>query len=505
MAFMDDAQFVISQIRHSCVTSDDTGMSEIVIVNEETENEKVLHRQKIRDLSEFPNSFDIDVSPIGSGQESSTKKPLEVKTAKIEEERVIMVPWKDPEVLPNEDLFRLFPKKKVSDGGQTRTDGKSVSKLSFLVKNCHNQPWNPFENYSKFDGEVYSRTNKVRLFKIFFPLASSSNEEQPPEMNIYLIVENACVQDLIGLIMFKYTEKKRVPELKNDVNAYCLLIADEVDGEVDFDLPALDKKEMISKFDFKALALSYIEQEEKPPVPKTPARSEIIVYVCEERRGSSKFSVNSWDTKMKVVLEKMLKKRGIKRTGHEYVLVRSHDPLNIIDLEDTLENMETLEFIMIKKTSMQMRKNSGDKNGKLTHDEAEYFTLQQYKAFKVTMLQGFLHAKSEVQLGIDSRNIEITQTTQSSQRPFWNRSPRAMNIEMDNVVHCEITRRNGNRCTFRIIYSNENRDFKNYEFECNYDVGGEIVRKIENILASSPKSESWREFQRLRVRRSRRT
>lgn len=25
MAFMDDAQFVISQIRHSCVTSDDTG------------------------------------------------------------------------------------------------------------------------------------------------------------------------------------------------------------------------------------------------------------------------------------------------------------------------------------------------------------------------------------------------------------------------------------------------------------------------------------------------
>lgn len=40
--------------------------------------------------------------------------------------------------------------------------------------------------------------------------------------------------------------------------------------------------------------------------------------------------------------------------GHEYVLVRSHDPLNIIDLEDTLENMETLEFIMIKKTSMRM-------------------------------------------------------------------------------------------------------------------------------------------------------
>lgn len=46
--------------------------------------------------------------------------------------------------------------------------------------------------------------------------------------------------------------------------------------------------------------------------------------------------------------------RIYSNAGHEYVLVRSHDPLNIIDLEDTLENMETLEFIMIKKTSMRM-------------------------------------------------------------------------------------------------------------------------------------------------------
>ena len=33
-----------------------------------------------------------------------------------------------------------------------------------------------------------------------------------------------------------------------------------------------------------------------------------------------------------------------------------------------------------------MRKNSGDKNGKLTHDEAEYFTLQQYKVIEVLSL-----------------------------------------------------------------------------------------------------------------------
>lgn len=191
----------------------------------------------------------------------------------------------------DEDLFRLFPKKKVSDGGQTRTDGKSVSKLSFLVKNCHNQPWNPFENYSKFDGEVtihictcwWQRFNNVSTRQLlkhelncrftqeqikygclkfsfhwyeqiicselsYKPLKGSSfrnklcrysHRHQKMKSShqkwtsillvtmhknafqscmlvfkSFFVVENACVQDLIGLIMFKYTEKKRVPELK---------------------------------------------------------------------------------------------------------------------------------------------------------------------------------------------------------------------------------------------------------------------------------------------------
>ncbi len=33
----------------------------------------------------------------------------------------------------------------------------------------------------------------------------------------------------------------------------------------------------------------------------------------------------------------------------------------------------------------------------------------------------------------------------------------------------------------------------------------EIVRKIDNILSSSPKSDSWREYQRIRDRRSKKS
>jgi hypothetical protein len=55
------------------------------------------------------------------------------------------------------DFFQLFPKKDLKDGGQTKTDGKSVSKLTLLVKNSHNQPKNPFAHYGKFDGEVWQK------------------------------------------------------------------------------------------------------------------------------------------------------------------------------------------------------------------------------------------------------------------------------------------------------------------------------------------------------------
>ncbi|CAB3987978.1 Hypothetical predicted protein [Paramuricea clavata] len=446
---------------------------------------------------------------MGSGHGNSVKKPLEGKIPRNAEAKCQSVPWKDPEPISATDFFELFPKKDLTDGGQakahdgqTKTDGKSVSKLTLLVKNSHNQPRNPFAHYGKFDGEGYSRTNKVRLFKIFFP---SPKGNQQPLMNICLIVDGARVQDLIGLTMFKYTEEARKPKLKDDVKSYCLLIADEMDGEVDFDLPALDNGEMISKFDFKALALSYIEPEEKPVLPQPVSVPDIIVEVCEEKRGSSKFAVEGYDVKMKTVLEKMLKKRGIKRTGHEYVLVKKNDPMNAINLDDTLEKMDTTEFQLVKRTNIRTRKESNEKNGKIMPDQAEYFTLPQYKVFKVTMLQGFLHAKSEVHLGIDSKYIEITQNSQSSQRPFWNRSPRAVNIEMEYVAHSEVIRKSGNRSTFRLIYSNENRDFKNYDFECLQTTADEIVRKLENILNSSPKSESFKEYQRTRERRSKKS
>ena len=46
---------------------------------------------------------------------------------------------------------------------------------------------------------------------------------------------------------------------------------------------------------------------------------------------------------------------------------------------------------------------------------------------------------------------------------------------MEFVVHSEVIRKSGNRSTFRIIYFNESRDLKNYDFESVQTTASKIV------------------------------
>ena len=61
-----------------------------------------------------------------------------------------------------------------------------------------------------------------------------------------------------------------------NVEHYALMIAEE-DGEVDTDFPALDNKEVISKFGFNTLAL--IEKEIPKPVVVEQLEGKLLVTV----------------------------------------------------------------------------------------------------------------------------------------------------------------------------------------------------------------------------------
>ncbi|XP_008941953.1 PREDICTED: target of rapamycin complex 2 subunit MAPKAP1-like, partial [Merops nubicus] len=94
-------------------------------------------------------------------------------------------------------------------------------------------------------------TTATKKIDVYLPLHASQDKLQPMTV---VTIANAKVHDLIGLICWQYTSEGREPKLNDNVNAYCLHIAED-DGEVDTDFPPLDSNEPIHKFGFSTLAL----------------------------------------------------------------------------------------------------------------------------------------------------------------------------------------------------------------------------------------------------------
>lgn len=480
MAFLDDPEFIIAHIRHSCVITDDTGMCEQVILNEEIENEKAIkHRKKligrysidrdILDVPSYPQSFDIAVSPDlslrnsksqGKGDRSRRERHTEVKCKTVS--------WKEGEnnVLSAEDLSHVFGKREVK---QDKTKTVAVSQLSRQLEESLGKPSNPFLEYSKFDGEAYQDTYSTKKYRIF--LTMQSEEERAMPM-IVAVLGTACVQDLIGLIMYKYTSEGREPPLKHDVKSYCLQIAED-DGEVDTDFPALDNKESITKFGFTYLALVQKDASPAKPTPPKPS-SGIIVTVNEPQHGFSRVKVDSMNAQMKRVFEKMVKKRGLRRTAHEYVLEKQSEPGVRISLDSTLESMGTMEFRLVR---------FGRKPDYVDPFEPIYDNY--YRPFVVSMLQK-LRPVTSVQLGVSHEKIEIDPVIQPNSAFRFGRKQKPTTIEMENVVDCHLMEEKSNgKSPFRIIYFSANaRDFKHYDFEAESTLAGEVVKKVGHIIRS---------------------
>lgn len=129
------------------------------------------------------------------------------------------------------------------------------SALTRLLEKFPSLPKNPFSEYAQFDGGM-SEAGPVKKIRVFIAL----NNQQQTNYEV-VIVSNAKVQDLIGLTCWQYTNEGREPKLHNDINKYCLRIAED-NGEVDPDFSSLNPKEPLLKFNFPSLALT--EKTEEP-------------------------------------------------------------------------------------------------------------------------------------------------------------------------------------------------------------------------------------------------
>ncbi|XP_039178843.1 target of rapamycin complex 2 subunit MAPKAP1 isoform X3 [Crotalus tigris] len=442
MAFLDNPAIILAHIRQSHVTSDDTGMCEMVLIDQDVDLER-FHPASANgdDSSEgssgngepqgyvYSQSVDITSSwDFGIRRRSNTAQRLErLRKERQNQIKCKNVQWKERNITCSaEELSLLFDKKNFKVKPAHAPAKPSV--LSVRLEQCPLQLNNPFNEYSKFDGKGHIGTTATKIIDVYLPFHASQEKLQPMTV---VTIANAKVQDLIGLICWQFTSEGREPKLNDNVNAYCLHIAED-DGEVDTDFPPLDCNEPIHKFGFSTLALV-----EKYSSPGLVAKQSLFVRI-NAAHGFSLIQVESLKVTMKDILQKALKRRkGSQRgAGPRYRLEKQSEPNVPIDLDCTLESQSTLEFCLVRENSI-----SGDK-------------------------------------------VEVDPVTnQKASTKFWIKQ-KPISIDSELLCTCDLAEeKSPSHAIFKLTYLS-NHDYKHLYFESDSATVNEIVLKMNYILES---------------------
>ncbi|KAM9793577.1 target of rapamycin complex 2 subunit MAPKAP1 isoform X8 [Syngnathus typhle] len=334
MAFLDNPAIILAHIRQSHVTSDDTGMCEMVLIDQDVDLEKCHLTQVpgsgyesaiLSSLNEgfgsmtdgytcdLSQSMDITSSwDFGIRRRSNTAQRLErLRKERQNQIKCKNIQWKERSSSQSvEDLGSFFEKRDIKDRMRS-TCVKST--LSLRLEQCPQQLNNPFNEYSKFDGKGHIGTTATKKIDVYLSMQMGQEKVHPMAV---VTIANARVHDLIGLICWQYTTEGREPKLNENVNAYCLHIAED-DGEVDTDFPPLDSNEPIHKFGFSTLALV-----EKYTSPGLGSRQSLFVRI-NAAQGFSLIPVDSLKVTMKEILQKALKKRKGSQKGSDTHISRA--------------------------------------------------------------------------------------------------------------------------------------------------------------------------------------
>uniref|UniRef100_A0A8B9F0P2 Target of rapamycin complex 2 subunit MAPKAP1 n=1 Tax=Amazona collaria TaxID=241587 RepID=A0A8B9F0P2_9PSIT len=497
MAFLDNPTIILAHIRQSHVTSDDTGMCEMVLIDHDVDLEKFNPSSAYGDSGSetqgsngetqgyvYSQSVDITSSwDFGIRRRSNTGVPplkfydfspymcsikhlYSYKAQRLERLRKERqnqikcknVQWKDRNTSYSaEELSSLFEKKNFRV--KSPCSGKQ-SILSVRLEQCPLQLNNPFNEYSKFDGKGHVGTTATKKIDVYLPLHASQDKLQPMTV---VTIANAKVHDLIGLICWQYTSEGREPKLNDNVNAYCLHIAED-DGEVDTDFPPLDSNEPIHKFGFSTLALV-----EKYSSPGLAAKQSLFVRI-NAAHGFSLIQVDSMKVTMKDILQKALKRRkGSQRgSGSRGEEVSEEDPqIDIATVQDMLSS-------------------------------------HHYKSFKVSMIHR-LRFTTDVQLGISGDKVEIDPVTnQKASTKFWIKQ-KPISIDSELLCACDLAEeKSPSHAIFKLTYLS-NHDYKHLYFESDAATVNEIVLKVNYILesrASTARADYFAQKQRKLSRRT---
>ncbi|XP_077300672.1 SAPK-interacting protein 1 [Arctopsyche grandis] len=308
MATYDNRHWLLAHVRNSFISTDDTGMCEIVMQGEDlpkllrasaripvspltpltpltpnTPNTHNTHsaapptdsdsdsdfvKERCTEFDCYPDmdqsdeedmglladSYDLqdDVNYVIHRQRSNTAQRLEkMEHAQRKAAKIKIVKWETPNtVMSKEDREQLFTKKELkTDKLLNGNKVKKKSLLSDMMEKCLYLPQNQYLEFAPFDGSAQYGC-QTKTIKIFMTMLAEELRNYPI---IISVIASAKIRDLIGLICYKYSISHPDVALSSITN-YGLFFCED-DGEVDTGLPCLDATEPCSKYGFTCLGL----------------------------------------------------------------------------------------------------------------------------------------------------------------------------------------------------------------------------------------------------------
>ncbi|KAI3361815.1 hypothetical protein L3Q82_001976 [Scortum barcoo] len=451
MAFLDNPAIILAHIRQSHVTSDDTGMCEMVLIDQDVDLEKCQ-------LALVPGS---SCGSTGSGSLSEGGSSVTDNHAcDLSQSMDITSSW-DFGIRRRsntvEDLGSLFEKRDFKD--RPRTTG-TKSTLSLRLEQCPQQLNNPFNEYSKFDGKGHIGTTATKKIDVYLSMQMAQEKLHPMTV---VTIANARVHDLIGLICWQYTSEGREPKLKNAAHGFSLIPVDSL---------KVTMKEILQK-------------------------------ALKKRKGSQKGSDPIFTLFYSVFgLNHLL--FLLSCTWPMYRLEKQTEPNVAVDLDSTLESQSTLEFCLVRENSSRGEESSEEDPPIDITTVQDMLSSHHYKSFKISMIHK-LRFTTDVQLGISGEKVEIDPVTnQKASTKFWIRQ-KPISIDSDHLCACDLVEeRSPSHAIFKLTYLS-NHDYKPLYFESDAATVNEIVLKVNYILESRASTSRADYFAQKQRKLSRRT
>uniref|UniRef100_A0A182K939 Uncharacterized protein n=1 Tax=Anopheles christyi TaxID=43041 RepID=A0A182K939_9DIPT len=528
MATYNNAHWLLSHIRNSFISTDDTGVSETVMVMEDiplqlakrfrdsqarvtdttkqsqlettTEDEDSdgscadqahpqtecrfgedyecfysypgLDDTDEEDADTLSQSYEIQMDQESGfhRQRSNTAQKLEkLEIARRKASLIRSVKLDDSLIRQSEEeedeLNQLFYRRVTLPSESSRK--RLSSTLSEQFSTLPALPQNQFLEYAKFDGTGHIEV-PVRTFKVFVPALPEDQRAFPLPI---CVLATAKIQEFIGLICYKCTIANPAVELRL-VRHYGLYMTEE-DGELDLDFPPLDVNEPCSKFRFTHLVMAerrLSSSVSHQPMPTTSSGQSLRFEAFSTERSTSlttPTSATAPNTTTTTPLTKQVKQQPEPiGTGPS---TQQSEPTETMTTSQRISNQQKEDLDRIK--------------GHTSKIEAPL-----YRTFQVNILHKS-RLKTEVQLGISGDRFEIDPIPNNPGK-FWNRQKPACHT-MDSVAACTIVERKNLKAVLRLVYCTANVvsgdtegpvSFKHYDIETTLDTAEQIMEKVNNIL-----------------------